>query len=335
MSMSTNATEYFTEAPAIAVKRYFPESTFIEWYEKVFLTVLLVIFGMVGNLLSFALLSRPRFRDSAAGFYMRALSVSDAGVMFGLVGNHTMRLYRVPLHSDIYCKTIYFAIKWLMAASDWILGAMCLERSIAVSFPLKSKGYLKPRNNRVALGIILVMLAVYFGYAFDAYGSRQGLCRTVSMAYPVNIRTMVDYSLFLVPAILVISSNFVIIVSTVKSARHQLTLTESTDTSYSSSTQRSLVAMLVTISVAFVVLKSPYYLAKVILPASLSRNIGYLYATRKEALNRLVFGFFFVNMYVNNAVNFYLYALSGRAYRKELKMMFTSFCRRQTENNTE
>ncbi|ELT96225.1 hypothetical protein CAPTEDRAFT_209735 [Capitella teleta] len=332
MSMTTNTTSFFTEASAIAEKRFYPESTFIFWWEKVFLTILVVILGMIGNLLSFILLSRQRFRNSAAGFYMRALSLSDAGVMIGLVGNHTMRMYQVQIHSAIYCKIIYFIIKWLMAVSDWILGAMCLERSIAVSFPLKSKAFLKPRNNRIALGVILAMLALYYSYVFEAYGLKQGVCRTVSMSYPVAIRTMVDYTLVLVPMFLIISSNIVIIVCIVRAARHQLTLTGSSDTN---STQSSLIAMLISISFAFVVLKSPYYLIKVILPASLTKKVGYVFVTREDAVYRMMLGIFTINMYVNHAVNFYLYMLSGKEYRKELKMMITSLCKRGTANKME
>ncbi|ELT96226.1 hypothetical protein CAPTEDRAFT_209736 [Capitella teleta] len=333
--MTTNTTSFFTEAPAIAEKRFYPESTFIFWWEKVFLTILVVILGMIGNLLSFILLSRQRFRNSAAGFYMRALSLSDAGVMIGLVGNHTMRMYQVQIYSAIYCKIIYFIIKWLMAVSDWILGAMCLERSIAVSFPLKSKAFLKPRNNRIALGVILAMLALYYSYVFEAYGLKHGVCRTVSMSYPVAIRAMVDYTLVLVPMFLIISSNIIIIVCIVRAARHQLTLTGSSDTTVANSTQSSLIAMLISISVAFVVLKSPYYLIKVILPASLTKKVGYVFVTREDAVYRMMLGIFTINMYVNHAVNFYLYMLSGKEYRKELKMMITSLCKRAPDDKME
>ncbi|ELU11837.1 hypothetical protein CAPTEDRAFT_188645 [Capitella teleta] len=331
-TMSTNTTDFTTDALTIDEKRFFPESTFILWWEKVFLTILVVIFGMIGNLLSFTLLSRRRFRNSAAAFYMRALSLSDAGVIIGLVGNHTMRMYQVQMHSAIYCKTIYFLIKWLMAVSDWILGAMCLERSIAISLPLKSKRFLKPRNNRIALGCILAMLAVYYAYTFEAYGATQGVCRTVSMSYPVVIRTMVDYALVLLPMFLIISSNIVIIISVIRAARHQHTLTgSSSESSASSSTQMSLIAMLITISIAFVVLKSPHFLVKAFLPESLTKQIGYQFTSRMRAIYRLMIGIFTANGYINHAVNFYLYMLSGREYRKELKTLVKSVCKRQTD----
>ncbi|ELT91853.1 hypothetical protein CAPTEDRAFT_195435 [Capitella teleta] len=144
---------------------------------------------------------------------------------------------------------------------------------------------------------------------------------------------MVDYVLVLVPMFLIISSNIVIIVSTVRSARQKLTLTESTEagSSVANSTQRSLVAMLVTISVAFVVLKSPYFLVKFILPESVTKKPGFQFVSRKEAVYRFIMSFFTANMYVNNAVNFYLYMLSGREYRRELKMLVTRLCKRKTE----
>ncbi|ELU15269.1 hypothetical protein CAPTEDRAFT_216681 [Capitella teleta] len=331
MSMSTNATTFFTGAPAIAEKRYYPESTFVFWWEKVFLAILVVILGMIGNLLSFILLSRQRFRDSAAGFYMRALSLSDAGVMLGLVGNHTMRVYQVQMHSAIYCKIVYFLIKWFIAVSDWILGTMCLERCISVLFPLQSERFRKPRNNRIALGIILTLLGVYYAYAFEAYGSIQGICRTVSMSYPVSIRTMVDYSLVLVPMFLIISSNVVIVVSMVRSAR----VTRSPETSPFNSTQRSLIVMLVVISVAFVVLKSPYFVVKFILHESVTRKLGYTFYSRTAARHRLLIGLCTSFGYVNHAVNSYLYILCGEEYRKELKLMITSSCKKKPVSEVE
>lgn len=307
--------------------RYYPETYALYWIDKIFFSITLVILGILGNILSFGMLWRVRFRATSAAYYMRALALSDTGVLLALFGNHTMRLYGVPLTNSIYCKLVYFITKWCMACSDWILAIMCMERSIAIAFPLKSKKFLKPTVNKIALAFVCICLGAYFSHTFVIYGSENGLCRQKSLAFDPNIRGLVDYSFVIIAAVIIITSNIVIVTCLLKSAKTKAKLVGGES---DVSAQTSLVTMLIAISVAFFVMKSPYFISKIVLDKSSGRRLQYDFTNAADAQARLALGIALNLLYGNNAVNFYLYVVSGREYRNELKKMIMGCFKRET-----
>lgn len=312
--------------------RFFMETLALYWMDKIFFAIVLVVMGITGNIISFILLARDRFKNSPSSFYMRALAVSDTGVLLSMLANHTMRLYEVPLNNPIYCQVVYFTSKWCLACSDWILAIMCLERCVAVSMPLKSRKFLKPKTNKIALAFVCICLAAYFSYVFFIYGSHDGICRAVSLAFNPNTRGLVDYCFFLIPASIILTSNIIIVVCILKSAKSKQNLMEDA-TKSDNATQMTLVIMLIAISVAFIVLKSPYYIVKMVLDKSVGAKLGYLFTKHSYAVDRLLLGISLILAYGNTAINFYLYVITGREYRQEMKKMLQAICRGERDRD--
>lgn len=308
----------------------FPATRALLWLDKIFLCIILVVLGLIGNMLSFIMLSRKHFKSLPASFYMKALALMDSGALIGLVGNHTMRLYSVPLNSSLYCKMVYFLIKWCAMASDWTLAILCLERSIAVGMPLKAKGFLKPRNNKIVLAVLYLCLAVYQSHVFIIYGSNDGICIVTSLNFSPRTRGIAEYASFLCTAFIIMCSNIAIIFSVLHSQKEAPNLTGNGQIS----TKQTLISMLIIISIVFLLLKTPYYMIKLLADKSVSTYLGYKFPDAKGAWIRFAMGIALIFAYANHAVNFYLYALSGRKYRDELKKMIVAIflCKRPVKD---
>ena len=84
-----------------------------------------------------------------------------------------------------------------------------------------------------------------------------------------------------------------------------------------SSTSKQMITMLVTTSVVFLILALPLQIVTIIIP----RNPNDA-KTDAEALANLLWSIGLVTSYGNNAMNFYVYCLSGSLFRDELLVIF-------------
>jgi 23S rRNA U2552 (ribose-2'-O)-methylase RlmE/FtsJ len=89
---------------------------------------------------------------------------------------------------------------------------------------------------------------------------------------------------------------------------------------------RSLIAMLVSVSVAFILLKTPFHIVRFAFPTQ-----GLSFATTTAdfvAMHCLAIALSLCLQFLNHAINFYLYVLTGKEFRSEfIKLMRRMFCR--------
>jgi len=82
--------------------------------------------------------------------------------------------------------------------------------------------------------------------------------------------------------------------------------------------------MLIVVSVAWLLLTTPYAVFTLFQPT-------YSKDPQTVAIQKLTRCICFLLMYVNHAINFLLYCLTGRKFRAELKEMLSSVCPRQAQ----
>ncbi|ELT91182.1 hypothetical protein CAPTEDRAFT_128422, partial [Capitella teleta] len=124
--------------------------------------ILLVIFGSIGHVLTFIVLSRPRMKYTSIYSYLFALSCADAIVLWVSCFKAWIRLmtgFELMHVSAAACKVVTFFYLFSTYLSSWLIVAMTADRFTAVWLPLKASSLCSVRHARI-LTIVLALLAI-------------------------------------------------------------------------------------------------------------------------------------------------------------------------------
>lgn len=93
-------------------------------------TIVVIIVGIFGNVISFIVFSRPTFRKSSISIYYRALAFSDSLIVYNAVVHFYMLLYNylISLYSDAICKLFSYMMFTLGSLPGWILIAVSIDK---------------------------------------------------------------------------------------------------------------------------------------------------------------------------------------------------------------
>ena len=131
-----------------------------------------------------------------------------------------------------------------------------------------------------------------------------------------QIRPWLDYTITFTAVLIIIIANIIIILQVQRSSKMQQdSAAYRKDKAQSASNQ--MITMLVTTSLVFLILALPLQIVTIIIP----RNPNDA-KTDAEALANLLWSVGLVTSYANNAMNFYVYCLSGSLFRNELFCIF-------------
>ncbi len=129
--------------------------------------VLMLVFGSLGNLLSFCVLIRANMRRYSTFCYLACLALVDLVVIITFCTNFIL-LYH--FNNDIQngpfaCKLYAFSVYFLPQYSSWILVAVSIDRVISAKYLRLAKTWSKPRHSvlvTLLLGLILGILNSHF-----------------------------------------------------------------------------------------------------------------------------------------------------------------------------
>lgn len=132
------------------------------------LSLLWLVFGTVGNLLSLAVLLRRKMRIHSTFTYLMLLSVCDTLVLyFGLMRDYFVHKYDVDVSGGLVCKLHVFAFYFVLHMASWLLVAVNIDRLIAASFLTLSKRWCTPRTAlKVSLYLALSLFALNAHFLF-------------------------------------------------------------------------------------------------------------------------------------------------------------------------
>lgn len=96
--------------------------------------IVVVIIGIVGNVLSYIVFSRPTFRKSSTSIYCRALAIFDSLIIYDAFLQFYIVLYNyfVFVYSDAMCKIFTYMIYAFGALPGWILIAMSIDKVLGL-----------------------------------------------------------------------------------------------------------------------------------------------------------------------------------------------------------
>ena len=210
------------------------------------------------------------------------------------------------------CKLGYFLFYFGRHYSSMLLVLMSIEKCFVVYFPLKSKTLCTVKTAKWTTGIVGFILIGYnlqYLIISEAIVDNNGseYCEfQISYTDTLELVDSVLYSFG--PFLLMLITNFAIIYKFVRAkCKSKINSTESTSQALSKAATRGT-AMVVTVSVTFLILTAPTAVNSVLL--------------RWYALGILYRAFMNSTQYLNHGINGVLYCIVGSKFRRELLNIF-------------
>lgn len=305
-----------------------------------------IIFGLLGNFLSFLVLNRPAItRSKVSSFvHMKILAMADSSVILCMCIPALVQSYaniNLSLHSNSLCKLQDYMTFCSGDLAIWLLVAIAVDRTIAVTLPFKAKRICTPKK-AILIDIILVITALLKNITllFDELVVRVSpnnsnettvSCEAVGdlVYFDTKIRPWLSLVLyFFLPATMIFSCNVATSVALYRSqaewnskAQSYTTAPKSKSRSVSSSTK-----MMMVVTIALTVLLSPsiiLYTFTNLCPTCKVPGLqkGFLFALTD------------ILVITNHSINFLLYIISGRRFRREFIAM--TLCQASPDSQSE
>ncbi|KAI0221862.1 hypothetical protein LSAT2_026885 [Lamellibrachia satsuma] len=291
---------------------------------------ILVITGICGNIVTIRVMLAKEFRSMFVSVFLIALALSDTVVIFvSIINKHLVRsLIGVDIRSfDVTgCRVYFWAYRTSKMMSSWIVVFICVERFIAVCFPLRTKNMCTKRiaNTSIAVTLLICGACNAFRVWLDT-SIVQGTCVSNSI-YRTGSTTVVGCVLLLsisayapVPATIMVVLNSFTVTSLWRSRRK--VHAQGASQNSSSKMASRMTAMVLTTNAAFVLLVMPISIAHLV---SFFRQHNLF-----ESNDPAIIVFREITLYceqLNYSVNFFLYVFCNKKFRDVFRQNVNVLC---------
>ncbi|XP_074640130.1 delta-type opioid receptor-like [Tubulanus polymorphus] len=269
--------------------------------------------------------SFSRAKKSPAHFFMASLAVAD---LFALTTKSTIFLLNLNKHqADIaQCKLSGFVEHLSAALSAWYLVLMTMDRTIAVTQPLKAHRLCTVRRAKKQIALSTTILIFLDSIAFWVYGvelTRDGHtnCNMVNASmtflyiFEILFRSFESY----VPFVIITILNTIMALTVRRSRRIQAKMTQHQSTN---SAGNRVTIMVVIVSVAFLLFTGPYNLSFLLtLKYSTWNDAMDSYTNSCESSQHALLILYFLShtiLDLNFIINGFIYSLSSSQFRRDL-----------------
>ena len=305
------------------VKTYktFKIATFISnyWFP------VLVPIGVVGNILSFIVMVKPNNRKMSTCIYMAAISINDNIMMYVCFEVCLVVIFKTHQWHPVECKIMAFCALFGLQNCTFQILAMTIDKYIAIKWPHRAATYSTPRRARMIAMSLYVCVFIYNVPHFFFSSIIGNQC----LSYGISSVISRIYSWFsfvlnaIIPFTLLIHMNY-IIVKTVRNSRKSfrdnngITGMEKRQTTMKTA-ENQLTIMLLLVTTLFLILLCPTYF----------RFIYLVFAKRdtpRDYAKSMIIYEITSKLYLSNSgINFFLYCLSGKKFRNDLKEILCCF----------
>ena len=306
-------------------------ATFISIY---WFPILLPI-GFVGNILSFIVMIKSNNRKMSTCIYMATISVNDSAMVAVAFHLWLMSVTSKVQPTSVSCWLTPYLSAVVLQNSTFQILAMTIDKYIAIKWPHKAASYSTPRRAKFLLFGIFIFVAIYNIPHIVFEVALNGRCYAYSIRHvTAKIHSWLSFVLNgVIPFSTLIYMNFVI----VKTVRRSRTLFRSNDTIITTecstnkinkgietkqnrfrNVERQLTIMLLLVTTLFLILLIPTYI-RFIYTSFVKGNTPSRFAGH-ELFTRVSH-----NLYTTNScINFFLYCISGKKFRNDLKEILCS-----------
>lgn len=325
----SNTTDYFTDAKYIIIS-------------VTVISPILFFFGIIGNILSILIFNRKSMNKTTTSIYLRFLAVVDSFAIFFEFIIFPLRYYLAFFDVSyiqlkyFFCAFSYQGMLSFSQMSSWTIMVMTIDRSIFIFFPTTAK-LISTRSRSTIICFILffsfIGLYIHYYFTFNlvkfSYPEENKwfsslFCTSdnnITAFYMYYITIPMDATLYsFVPSSMLIIVNTAIIIHLYYSGKQRDKLTV-VDTKKYKKKSYQLTLTLVIISTYFIVVTTPGPLISVFLldTGALSGGEMDLTATKDFLMANTIC---LTISFTNNAVNFYIYCITGSKFRRELFKLF-------------
>ena len=290
---------------------------------------ILVPIGLVGNVLSFLIMVKPNSRKMSTCIYMAAISVNDS-MMLIVIFYGWFVSYLIHKRYPLSCRIESFLSMCALQNATYQVVAMTVDKFIAVKWPHKAATYSTPKRAKCTIVVLYVCVISY--NIPDFFITK--MIGTVCVSYAVGGVYAQIYSWLtfilngIIPLTSLIGMNSTIIYEVKKSHRRfknfesakKLQNQNSVNTpreNTSKIVENQLTLMLLLVTTLFLVLLIPTYV----------RFLYFAFANRDtpgKYAGAMLFYYITTRLYfTNSGINFFLYCISGRKFREDLKKLLS------------
>ncbi len=282
---------------------------------------IVILAGTVGNVLTFLVLIRRRMRRTPCYFYLAMLAFADTSVLY-LSGFKTwLRVIAgiEILHlSNASCKIVMFLFLQSLHLSALFIVAITLDRFLTVWLPFNKASICVVRRAKLMSLLSFLIMVAYNIHVFWTINLRKYkktfICAPLlTNTFMCHVFPWLKLSLYtLVPFFVVFALN-VATISKIFHTHARFRRENDYKTSQMKTGQYRVTVMLTGVSISWLMLTAPFTLYSFI------RYTHHHTTAHDRAKDFLFKTICFTLLYVNHAINFYIYCLSGKRFRKELK----------------
>ncbi|ESP04588.1 hypothetical protein LOTGIDRAFT_135960 [Lottia gigantea] len=306
---------------------------------NLYLIPIIAILGILGNLCSVLVFLCSPFRYFPCSMYLTAVVVSDTGFLSALLLGWAISLKPDLTLTPGCCHIMVYITYVCSFLSAWYVVLMMLERYIVVCYPLRAPVIWNKSKSRVAICVITFIAVVLYLHSFITTGVIETPYGHTCTSLPSYLRFVVIFTYvdsvitFVVPFIAILFFNLRIIYAIHNFRRkHQLLLSHghpkrSSFIGVLSQAQIRSTKMIVLVSSVFLVLYLPsyairlYILIKVLIQNSAPRDENYQLEIAQHICQFLY--------YLNFAVDFFVYTISSRNFRRNISRLVKKIFRIQ------
>ena len=294
-----------------------------------FVPPICILVGTVGNILTLITVTSKSTKKNSFIVYLGALAVGDtASLYFVVVNSWLFYAFDIDIMlNDISCRILgflYYACTWL---SSLLVATLSTDRMVCSCFPHKRDTFGTPKSAFIIISIVLAFVLVI--NAHELYGftlvseENDTLCDYVDSSYASffeNYFTLMDTTIyFALPSIIIVVTNTLTIRAVIIATKEisQMTNLETVRGRIRTNRQMTITAILV--SGTFVLLISPIGIYLIVRAYVYGAETFYMSNDTDSVIVAITENL----SYFNFAINFFLYSITGRRFRQDLRAACT------------
>ena len=286
---------------------------------------IIIPIGLVGNTLSFIVMTQPNNRKMSTCIYMAAISINDNIMMCVCFHIFLINVIKTHKWQTMECELNAFFALFALQNGTFLIQGMTIDKYIAIKWPHRAATHSTPRRAKI-IAVSLYVCAVSYNIPhFFLSSVVGGQCQ----AYAIKSVITSAYSWFsfvlnaIIPFTLLIYMNFVI-VKTVRNSHRMFgnddaTTGMETRQKTMKSAENQVTIMLLLVTTLFLILLCPTYFRFIYLVFA-RRDTPFEYAK-----SLLIFQITSRLYMTNSGINFFLYCTSGQKFRNDLKAILCCF----------